>query len=60
MDRVAAKNGKVGHIVDSVVAGEDGRVVKTLCGKDFNESSLSVDNDLEPCSACDKKFNPES
>lgn len=55
MELIATPNGKVGHVVDSVVAGADGRVVTTVCGKTFNEVEIAVNNDLDECSACDKK-----
>lgn len=57
MELIATTNGKVAHIAASVVAGEDGRVVTTLCGKTFPEENVSVNTELDPCGACDKKFN---
>lgn len=54
---VATSTGKVGHIVNSVFTGADGRVITTVCGKTYDESELGTADGFDACSACDKKFN---
>jgi len=55
MDYIATGNGRVGHIVSSVVVRADGREVTTVCGKTYNEAEIGVNNDLDVCSACEGK-----
>ena len=56
MYRITNESGRVGHIAGAVFDGADGRIVTTVCGKTYPESELRVVEELDACSACDKKF----
>lgn len=56
MYRITTDNGRVGHIAGSIFDGNEGRVVTTVCGKTHPESEFHVDDELDVCAACDKKF----
>lgn len=56
MYRITTQSGRVGHIAGSIVSGNDERFVTTVCGNTHPESEFHVDDSLDPCSGCDKKF----
>lgn len=56
MYRITTNNGRVGHIAGSIVDTNDGRVVTTVCGQTHPETDYHVDDSLDACSGCDKKF----
>lgn len=55
MEYIATVNGRVGHIVSGVFPGTESRMVTTVCGKTYPEYKLTVNNDLDVCSACEGK-----
>lgn len=56
MYRITTDNGRVGHIAGVIKDTNDGRVVTTVCGKTHPEYEFHVDDTLDACGACDKKF----
>lgn len=56
MYRITTDSGRVGHIAGNIVSGPEGRIVTTVCGKTHPETDFHVDDTLDACGACDKKF----
>ncbi len=56
MYRITTESGRVGHIAGSIFDGACGRVVTTACGQTHPEADFHVDDSLDACSVCDRKF----